>query len=170
MGTLPANAAAIIREAAKSPLGIVALMVLALGVLASIFFRQASERARVGIFALLVLGVAGFAVAAMRATNEATRLAAGVRPIAQFVVRGFVTDRQTRQTLEGVKILAAGTPLEITSGDDGRILGTLRDVPPGAILEFTAHKPGYLTWRKQYLVSSGTEGAEIEVEMERDAH
>ena len=58
---------AIISAAAQSYLGILALLAVALSVLAYFFFARASEKARVGIFVLLFLGVAGFGVAMFRA-------------------------------------------------------------------------------------------------------
>ena len=57
---------AIIEQAAKSPLGLIALMVMALAGMAFVFFKTASERTRVGIFLLLLAGVAAFSAAAMR--------------------------------------------------------------------------------------------------------
>ncbi len=56
----------IIAEAAKKPLGIVALVILALSVLAFVFFADAPVSVRVGIFIVLVLGFGLFAFAAMR--------------------------------------------------------------------------------------------------------
>jgi hypothetical protein len=53
----------IIAEAAKSPLGIFALMILAISVLGFFFFRRASERTRAGMFVLLIVGVASFGYA-----------------------------------------------------------------------------------------------------------
>lgn len=58
----------IIEQAAKSPLGLFALMVIALSVLGFVFFRDASERTRIAMFVLLFVGVASFGVAAMRVT------------------------------------------------------------------------------------------------------
>jgi hypothetical protein len=62
---------AIITAAAQSQLGILALLVVALSVLAYFFFAKASEKARVGIFVLLFLGVVGFGVAMFRAAPTA---------------------------------------------------------------------------------------------------
>ena len=55
----------IIRAASTSPLGIFALMIVAVSVLAWIFFKDAGERLRAGIFIMLFVGVAayGFAIA-----------------------------------------------------------------------------------------------------------
>lgn len=66
MNKLLESAPGIIREAAKSPLGLFALMILVLAVLAFFFFRTASERTRVAIFLLLLIGVASFTVAIFR--------------------------------------------------------------------------------------------------------
>jgi TolA-binding protein len=46
----------IIEEAAKSPLGLLALMIIALSVLAFLFFRQVSPHIRVGMFLVVFLG------------------------------------------------------------------------------------------------------------------
>jgi hypothetical protein len=63
---------AILTAAAQSLLGILALLVVALSVLAYFFFAKASEGARLGIFVLLFLGVIGFTVAMFRATPAAS--------------------------------------------------------------------------------------------------
>jgi hypothetical protein len=60
------NAPDIIRAASQTPLGILALMVLALSVLAAILFRDAPHRTRSIIFVLLFLGVAAYACAVTR--------------------------------------------------------------------------------------------------------
>jgi len=46
----------IIREAAKSTLGVVSLVVIAISLLALTFFTTASENIRVGIFILIFIG------------------------------------------------------------------------------------------------------------------
>ncbi|MCI0694065.1 hypothetical protein L0337_18910 [candidate division KSB1 bacterium] len=68
MDNLIENAPKIIGEAAKSPLGLFALMILVLAVLGFFFFRQASERARIAMFVLMFVGVASFGAAIFRAT------------------------------------------------------------------------------------------------------
>jgi hypothetical protein len=50
----------IIKQSATSPLGILALMIIGLAILAFFFFRGASERARIVIFVMLFFGVAAF--------------------------------------------------------------------------------------------------------------
>lgn len=54
------SAPKIIAEAAKSPLGIVALIILALSVLALIFFRSAPDVVKLGVFVLLLGSAVAF--------------------------------------------------------------------------------------------------------------
>src|SRR5271156_51022 len=65
-GLLPSNAPDIIREAAKSPLGILALIILLVAVLAIRFFppKKSSEKTRALIFGMIFVGVLmfGFAI------------------------------------------------------------------------------------------------------------
>jgi hypothetical protein len=60
------NVPKIIGVAAKSPLGLLALMIIALSVLAFFFFRSSSDKVRAGMFVLLFVGVICFGVAAVR--------------------------------------------------------------------------------------------------------
>jgi len=53
----------IIQEAAKSNLGIFALMTIAVSFLAFYFFRQSSEKAKIFIFVLMLLGMGSFGYA-----------------------------------------------------------------------------------------------------------
>ena len=63
MDTLIENAPQIIGEAAKSPLGLAALIVLALSGVAYLLFRSTSESARVLDFLSLVVGFIVFGIA-----------------------------------------------------------------------------------------------------------
>jgi hypothetical protein len=76
MNDLSANLPQIISAAAQSPLGILALLSLALSVLAYFFFAQASEKVKVGIFGMLFVGVVGFG-AAMFGSQSAEAVADG---------------------------------------------------------------------------------------------
>lgn len=66
MDGLIESAPGIIEQAAKSPLGILALMVLAISVLGVVFFRGASEKTRARMFVLMFVGVASFGYAIFR--------------------------------------------------------------------------------------------------------
>ncbi|GEM_PF-5361771 len=60
----------IIKEAATSPLGLLALMIIALAILAFFFFRDAPTKVKLSIFLLLFLGVAVFAAKVVSKANE----------------------------------------------------------------------------------------------------
>lgn len=62
----------VIKAAAQSQLGILALLVVALSILAYLFFAKAKVNVRVGIFVLLFAGVIGFGVAMFRASDAKT--------------------------------------------------------------------------------------------------
>lgn len=70
MNKLLDNAPAIIREAAQSALGILALVVLLLSVLALAFFTSASEGVRVAIFVFIFLGAGLFVVSVLRLASR----------------------------------------------------------------------------------------------------
>lgn len=63
---------AIIEQAAKSPLGLLALMVIVLAALGLVFFKDASEKTRILIFVLLLAGAATFGYAAFSVSEPAT--------------------------------------------------------------------------------------------------
>ncbi|MDZ7364143.1 MAG: hypothetical protein ONB46_26030 [candidate division KSB1 bacterium] len=63
------NTPEIISAAAKSPLGLFALMILALAVLGFFFFRRASEGTRVTVFVLMFVGVVAFGIAIFDASH-----------------------------------------------------------------------------------------------------
>jgi len=61
---------AIIEQAAKSPLGLFALMVIALSIIGFFFFHDSSEWTRIGIFIIMFIGVFFFGIAAFRSMSE----------------------------------------------------------------------------------------------------
>ena len=68
----------VIKVAAQSQLGILALLVVALSILAYVFFAKATVHVRVGIFVLLFAGAVGFGVAMFRAAEANPPTASGV--------------------------------------------------------------------------------------------
>jgi len=71
MPELSAQLPEIIAAAAKSPLGIFALMIISLAILGFFFFREAAERTRIAIFVMLFVGVAVFGLSIVRTTSAA---------------------------------------------------------------------------------------------------
>lgn len=60
----------IITAASKTPLGILALMIVVLGVLAGMFFGRASVQVRVIIFVLIFAGAVAFGAAIVRTPSS----------------------------------------------------------------------------------------------------
>ena len=85
----------IIRAAAQSQLGILALLVVALAILAYVFFAKSAIKIRVGIFVLLFAGVVGFGVALFRASDAGGPQAASASPA------GSGLSKETRTLLLG---------------------------------------------------------------------
>ena len=65
------NAPSIIEAAAQSTLGILALLVLTVGAIAYLFFRDSGDRVKVGVFSMIFVGAAGFGLAVVSAANPA---------------------------------------------------------------------------------------------------
>lgn len=106
----------IIEAAAKSPLGIFALMILAMSVLGAMFFRDASEPTRAGIFVLMLVGVAAFGFAAIRSMPSATASKPQALPsqetqtpppIAGSTEAAVISLRRQPQTVSGDQIRVA---------------------------------------------------------------
>ncbi len=57
------HAAEIIKQAAESPLGIAALIIIIVSVIAILFFRKSSEKTRMVIFIFIIIGFLGFGLA-----------------------------------------------------------------------------------------------------------
>jgi hypothetical protein len=68
----------VIKAAAQSQLGILALLVVALSILAYVFFAKSTVNVRVGIFVLLFAGVIGFGVAMFRSLDSNPQTASSV--------------------------------------------------------------------------------------------
>lgn len=78
MDTTIENAPSIIEAAAQSTLGILALLILTVGVIAYLFFQKSSDRVKVVIFSMIFIGMAGFGLVIL---SEASPAAPG--PVAQ---------------------------------------------------------------------------------------
>ena len=69
MDSVADNAPSIIEAAAQSTLGILALLVLTVGVIAYLFFRNSGDRVKVGVFSMIFVGAAGFGLAVVGAAS-----------------------------------------------------------------------------------------------------
>ena len=114
MDKLIQSAPEIIGQAAKSPLGIFALMILALSVLGFIFFRRSSERTRATIFMLMFIGVAAFGYATFRTASaipsaSPNAIASNGRSSSgERETHGFSTDRDHPTVLQSNEVSGTG--------------------------------------------------------------
>jgi len=118
MNELAKSLPEIIKQAATSPLGILALMVIGLAMLAFFFFRGASERARLAIFVMLFFGVAAFGAVVMHQAAKTRSGAAQAEnaPVAQKENKPLAVDASiwrveldSKGTLLATKEFSAGS-------------------------------------------------------------
>jgi TolA-binding protein len=95
MEKLIEQAPKIIEAAAKSPLGLLALMILALSILAFLFFRKAALRLRVSMFMVVFLGFVFLGAALYQVTTTDKSFTAG--PNAPTSPRGITIGRVLKQ-------------------------------------------------------------------------
>ena len=79
------DCSAIIESASKSPLGILALMILVLGSLGVVFFKHADAKIKAVIYRAMLGGVIGYGTAISRVNSD-------VAKEASYRVRGIVVD------------------------------------------------------------------------------
>lgn len=114
MDKLIQSAPEIIGQAAKSPLGIFALMILSLSVLGFVFFRRSSERTRTAIFVLMFIGVAAFGYATFRTASAippgSSNAIASIEGASsgQRETHGFSTDRDHPTVLQSNEVRGRG--------------------------------------------------------------
>lgn len=114
----------IITAAAQSYLGILALLVVALSILAFFFFAKASEKVKVGIFVMLFLGVVAFGAAMFRVSNGTPAPSeAALSKEALILLQGAASDPSGTVLFErygaGVDLHTNGVSL-LTSKEDHR--------------------------------------------------
>lgn len=104
--------AEVIRAAASSTLGTLSLMCLVLGIIALTFFRGAPVRAKVLVFTILFLGVAGFGDAVLNQRLSPSN------PIPEATRQFFRGRWQVEQKIAGIE---GGSFIDYS--DDGRFSG-----------------------------------------------
>jgi hypothetical protein len=106
---MPKDWTGIIQAASKSPLGILALMILFLGVLGYVFFKDAGAKIKVVMYLAMLGGVIGYGAAISRATSNVGS--------ESYRVRVIVVD--THQTpLSDAKVWSSigGEPMKVEGG------------------------------------------------------
>ena len=101
---------AIIESASKSPLGILALMILVLGSLGFYFFRDADPKIKAVIFLAMLGGVIGYGAAITRANANSAK-------DASYRVRVIVTDNHNTPVSDAkVTSSIGGEPMRVEGG------------------------------------------------------
>ena len=106
---MPKDWTGIIQAASKSPLGILALMILFLGVLGYIFFKDADAKIKAVMYLAMLGGVIGYGAAISRATSNTGS--------ESYRVRVIVVDAH-QTPLSDVKVWSSigGEPMKVEGG------------------------------------------------------
>ena len=117
---------AIIESASKSPLGILALMILMLGTLGFFFFKDADAKIKAVMFLAMLGGVIGYGVAITRANaNSAKDASYGVRVIVVDNHNTPVSDAKVTSSIGGEPMQVEGGWLFVVPKDkkplDGKV-------------------------------------------------
>lgn len=136
-GALPKDWTAIIESASKSPLGILALMILMLGTLGFIFFKDADAKIKAVMFLAMLGGVIGYGAAISRADSSSAK-------DASYRVRVIVMDpHQTPVSDAKVWSSIGGEPMRV---EGGWLFVIPKDSKPadGKVTFYAANQAAYL--------------------------
>ncbi len=136
-GPLPKDWTAIIESASKSPLGILALMILMLGTLGFFFFKDADAKIKAVMFLAMLGGVIGYGAAISRANTSSAK-------DASYRVRVMVMDpHQTPVNDAKVWSSIGGEPMHV---EGGYLFVIAKDTKPadGKVTFYAANDAAYL--------------------------
>jgi hypothetical protein len=105
---MPKDWTGIIQTASKSPLGILALMILFLGVLGYIFFKDADAKIKAVMYLAMLGGVIGYGAAVSRATSNVGSESYRVRVIVVNGQQTPVSDAKVWSSIGGEPMKVAG--------------------------------------------------------------
>jgi len=137
----------IIKQASSSPLGILALMLIILGILAYVFLKNAPVSVRVPIFIAMLAGVVLYGVAITRAHSGPSD---GVPPgETQMTVDGTVVDAGDNSPIPQAEIRATGSAAPVASNSDGSFHIQISSALSGHLVNLRVSKDGYapITWQ-----------------------
>lgn len=138
--------AEIIKAASSSPLGIFALMIVAVSLLAFYFFRSSPLAARIIIFVALLAGTALYGLAITRAAQPNQVLQSPNN--GSLVLEGIVEDSDTSEGIAGAEITVDGGVAPEISDTTGRFTVNLKMPAAGGTVKMRVTKDGYnvVTW------------------------
>jgi len=141
----------IIAAAAKSPLGVLALIILVLAVLAVIFFKTANDNVRVSIFVLMFFGFGLFGWAMINANSAKSDTNILDHPSSSvtrsLTLAGTVVDSQSNGSISGAEVTIVGHEDRGVSDSTGNfrfeVHGLITDIATPVDMRVT--KDGYQT-------------------------
>lgn len=89
------NLLEILQEASKSPLGVIALVILAMSVVGVILFRGSEDKYKFGVFSILLLGIVSFTYASLQIIQPS--------PEEVYDVAGFDSEQESAPDPESVE-------------------------------------------------------------------
>jgi hypothetical protein len=125
------NIPEVIREASQSPLGIFALMIIAISLIGFFFFRTAEQKTRLWIFLILFGGVVAFGLATSRLsfegrpTNPAWSVASSSSPTASPVIHWVQDGLASSSVVELESRLKVANMALATENEEGKVRGYL---------------------------------------------
>ena len=119
----------IITAASKSTLGILALIILGLAVLAWTFFKKANENVRISIFVLLFAGAALYTWAIIGSATPAGK-SASPDSVGPIVISGTIVEDAGGDSIPRAEVSIVGRPDRAVSDDTGRFQLTCENLTP----------------------------------------
>jgi hypothetical protein len=149
----------IIKTASASPLGILALLIVVLGILAYVYFKNAPIKVRVGIFIALLIGASLYAVAITNASQEKRPIDPIPQPTTNLTteIGGMVADGANGNSLSLVTVTATLSPSPAVTDSNGVFHLKIKTPDPGEPVVLHVTKPGYesLDWTVTPPISNG---------------
>lgn len=140
----------IIKNASQSPLGIIALLAVILGILAWAFFRKESLGVRLSIWAIILLGAILFCVATVKASNHIGELEGKQPATDRLLVTGTTVDAVSNDAIARAQITLVGRSESAVSDDNGNFtIEILGNGEPQINLRLRVSKDGYAPYDVQ---------------------
>jgi Ca2+/Na+ antiporter len=160
------HASDIIREASRSPRGIVAISILAITVTVYLLFRKSVEKVKLSVFLALILTILILVLVvwyprenAIIGDKQGSKRADG-----NDIVTGVVVEERTDQGVTQAQVSISGRPNQTTTDDAGNFVLFLKSSRILETLELHVSKQGY----RDYTMTIVPPVKSIKVPLSRD--
>jgi hypothetical protein len=157
---MPKDWTGIIQAASKSPLGILALMILFLGVLGFYFFKDADAKIKAVMYLAMLGGVIGYGVSISRATSNVGSESYKVRVIVVDAHQTPVSDAKVWSSI-------GGEPMKV---EGGWVFVIPKDSKPqdGKVTFFAAKDAAFLKGQTQLVLAEVDHSPSVTVPLAND--